>query len=222
MSAVERVRLRLRSALLDLEAAISFYEAARIPHLRTDIQARFSDTEAGHTFRAVRTAALFQTALTVMRLWDQHDDTASLVAIARDLRSDELLDALAADAARQLGALFGSSIRKEKRDDLIELRDGVLKIKESSLRARFERLRAYRDKRLAHRDPFETPRGVLAQTTEVKDIAIVLAASCHFMRRARLAIDFTYDSPRQHRMIRRRYAEAFWNIPLRAPRHDDD
>jgi hypothetical protein len=219
---VERVRKRLASAGRDLEMAISFYEAARIPHLRADIQARFSDTEAGHTFVALRSATLFQAALTVMRLWDHHDDTASLVAIARDLQASELLDALSADAMERLGDDWGASIAEEKRRELICLRNLITRTKESRLRSRLERLRAYRDKRLAHRDPFENHRTELARTADVTDMVVVLAVSCTILRRARLAINFAFNNPRRFRVIRRRYSEAFWAIPLRVERHDED
>lgn len=220
--AVERVRRRLAFAARDLEMAISFYEAARIPHRRADVQARFSDTEAGHTFVALRSAALFQTALSVMRLWDRRDDTASLVTIARELESHDLLDAISKDAALRQGHLWGSAVAKSTHEDLVSLRERIAKMKEGRLRGPLDRLRAYRDKRLAHRDPFESSKAGLARTAMVTDVAFVLAASCYIVRRLRLAIDFIIDNPRAYRMIRRRYAEAFWAIPIRAERHDDD
>jgi hypothetical protein len=220
--ALERVRRRLSFAVRDLEMAIGFYEAARIPHLHMEVQARFRDTDARHTFVALRTAALFQSALAVMRLWDSRDDTASLVKIGRDLRSCDLLDAVAADSVQRQAGLWGASIGKTTRNDLVLLGGLVTRLKEGRLRARLDRLRAYRNKSLAHRDPFENEGMVLARTAEVADVAIVLAASCCLVSRLRLAIDFTVYKPRSVRMIRRRYAEAFWTIPVRTERLDSN
>jgi hypothetical protein len=212
----------LRDAIRDLEMALAFYEAARIPHMRADIQGRFAETEASHTFVALRSAALFQTTLTVMRLWDSNRDTAVLVMIAKDLRSDALLDWLASKAQREQSHLWGSAIGATTRADLVKQRDLIEDLTARRLCERLSRLRAYRDKRLAHRDPFEGPRTERARLAEVQDAVVVLGISCVVLRALRLSIDGSRHRPRDVRLLRRRSAEAFWRIPLRTERLVED
>jgi hypothetical protein len=230
VSITDRPREMMRWLVRDLDSAIMFYEAARPLWLDRRIADRFHLTEAGNTAAALRFAAELQAAMAVLRMWDQgkqgnrgkkEDNTASLIGLMRELSTMAVQDALVAEATARVEHHYGPAVRSDIEPEIVRWCRAI-GVTEMRYRPNLDRLRAYRNKRLAHRNPFDLDGLSLAGTAGRGDIATMLAAARRIVRGLRACMDGEVYRPRDSQQLRRRYSEAFWTIPLRTPRHEDD
>jgi hypothetical protein len=211
-ASVLRIRLMFSELVRDLDMAIAFYEAARPVRKNLHIAQYFGGTDAAATVATLRFAGELQTKMAMLRLWDGHPDanTTSLVTLARHLKADDLLDALATAARNETAHLWGSKIGDEVRAEIVKWRSVIERNSTQHLKDRLRRLRAYRNKRLAHRNPFDVPGNLDARTAEWRDVIVLIGRSRRIIRELRPCIEAAIYDPRDWQRMRRQSGEAFW------------
>jgi hypothetical protein len=197
-----------------IEHGIAIWEAVRPAQIDHAVQERFADTDAGNTFVALRQAALWQVSLITSRLWDQAQSTSSLLQAYTLLRRHPALVSAIADRSRSLNA---NEIQNTTRR--------FFQLRNKHLAPHLEALKAFRDSRLAHWQTFEDEKRknlILSNRAELSNMVWCLSAALAFGTPLQVFSNSGMASFRDIRRIRRRYAKAFWSIPLRAERLDSD
>jgi hypothetical protein len=186
----------------------------------------------------LRQSAIWQAALVTSRLWEHHEHSASLVpAFARIESNPALVQAVTtrraerwttmemrwrAQNAQELernpmlhamskAAIDGVGTRADELARAIaDLAAAFRRNREGRISARLEALIAFRNKRLAHWDLRDSPKTRRAAEAALDDLVWTLGAASWFAERLALLCLGELPALRQHRMIRRRYAAAFW------------
>jgi hypothetical protein len=93
------LRESVKAAQQEFNVAVMFHETWKPTAYDDDLHRRMGTSCATHTFNVVRVALRREMVLALMRLWDTPRHALRLEHIARTLRDQHVIDALATDRA---------------------------------------------------------------------------------------------------------------------------
>ena len=148
------LRQSVKAAREEFDLAIAFHETWKPTAYDEGLHQRMGTSYATNAFNVVRTALRREMVLALMRLWDKRSDTVRLERIAKTLDDDDIVDALAADRATQIGF---PEMRDEMKQDMRQRVDKVITLinkycRDGSDYSVRDSLQRTRHERLAHRN----------------------------------------------------------------------
>lgn len=234
-----RVRKLVAAAMGAVGTATACVAAVAPAQDDTDVQDRYADTIAGHTFVTIRRQVHYGAVLALTRLWDHRagGSTGShlrLDDISREFASTHVRYALVAwhvrrDTERMAGArpdayppeaIRRGAAESERvwaaRIDQFPRVHG--RLRDRRLRRPLANLHDLRSRRLAHSEVSPHPNKPAFEAPSMSDLRRVLRASQCLVRQAHLLVKRSHFSFADVERLRMESARAFWSMPLRAER----
>jgi hypothetical protein len=210
-SMIASLRKQVKAAQQEFDMAVTFHETWKPVAYDKDLHKRMGKSYATNAFFVVRLALRREMLLALMRLWDKDSRTVRMKeSIADTLRTQSVIDALAADRAARIGM---TDAEDQMRQDLSERANKAIALvdkysKEGSHYAVLENLRRLRHKRLAHRQ-IEAMPVTTADATDVEIESFYQDNSELIHLLLSLVEAVAYD-PKETADVYRHYATLFW------------
>jgi hypothetical protein len=163
-----KLRAMVTAAQQEFDLAVAFHEVWRPAAYDEDLHGRLGVSYATQAFRVIRTALRRELLLALIRLWDNDQRAVGMECIAKALRENEVINALALER-----------IRLKSPEDLDAIRDDLGKKAAKAIllvdkyitdggagNAVYKKLRDLRNERLAHRQVITKVRATGATATD--------------------------------------------------------
>jgi AbiU2 len=231
---IAALQTKVRAGSEEFNMAIACHEAWKPAAYDAALHERLNQSFAANTFITIRQVLRREMLLALMRLWDNNPKAVGMASIAKSLKDDGLVDALAAacEAQWENGTVFGQDdVSPEHRAAVEEasreaerafgwrqaalLRESVAKAlaliekysKGGSGHDLFQSLRHLRNKRLAHREVASVPRAD-ATDEQIEAFYQDMATLIELLRSVAENVCYL---PEETANIRRRHAALFWD-----------
>jgi hypothetical protein len=195
----------------EIDEASRFHENWKPTAYDAQLHGRMGKSFATKAFLAIRWALRVQTLLALMRIWDKHPDTIGLYRVAKILKDEGVIRALAVERARRFG---DADVAREMEADLAKRATDALVLIDKYLpngthSEVLEQLRTLRDKRWAHhdRDSAERTAGTMPGDAEIESFYLDTLRVVQFLKSFALAT--AYD-PKEGADVYGYYARFFW------------
>jgi AbiU2 len=171
---ITNLRAMVTAAQQEFDLAVTFHAVWKPMVYDQDLHGRFGASYATQAFRVIRTALRREIVLALIRLWDNDTRAVGMERIAKALRNEDVIDALALERGYHSDS---PGIFDAIRDDLRKkAAEAILLIdkyitSDGAGRLVYEKLRALRNERLAHRQVTEAEEAeVTGATTTDEEI----------------------------------------------------
>ena len=127
---VTSLRSMVAAAQQEFDLAVAFHGVWKPTAYDQDLHGRLGVSYATQAFRVIRTALRRELVLALIRLWDNDQRAVRMECIAKALRENEIIDALALELIRRKFPEDFDAIREdlgEKADKTISLVDKYIK-----------------------------------------------------------------------------------------------
>jgi len=233
---IAALQTKVRAASEEFNMAIACHEAWKPAAYDAALHERLNQSFAANTFITIRQVLRREMLLALMRLWDNDARAVGMAFIAKSLKDDGLVDALAATCKAQWenGTVraFGeddvppehrAAVEKASREEerafgrrqAALLRESVAKAlaliekysKDGSGDDPLKSLRDLRNKRLAHREVASVPRAD-ATDEQIEAFYQDMATLIELLRSVAENVCYL---PEETANVRRRHAALFWD-----------
>jgi len=203
------LRTEIMAAQQEFDMAVKFHEMWKPAAYDDDLRQRMGVSYATNAFHVVRMALRREMLLALMRLWDKSPGTVRMDLIAPTLRSNDFINALAADRVARMGLPESEG---QMRQDLGQLRDKAIVLidkysKDGSHGAVRDNLKTLRNKRLAHRQIEAAATGPNATDEQIESF---YQDTSELVRLLLSLVEATYYDPKDAASVYRHYATLFW------------
>ena len=199
------------AAQQEFDLAVAFHGVWKPTAYDQDLHGRLGVSYATQAFRVIRTALRRELVLALIRLWDNDQRAVRMECIAKALRENEIIDALALELIRRKFPEDFDAIREdlgEKAAKTIRLVDKYI-TGGGAGNAVYRKLRDLRNERLAHRQVMTKarPTGATATDEEIEEFYQDNSKLVHIL--CNIFQVTTYD-PEDAAKVFGFYASHFW------------